>query len=156
MTPIWDARSMVVREGWPLISIRINHICNKIQWIPTPNIHHPSVIKLLPAPNCYHYRNVKFTKMFIFIWCLFAILKWQRLLKENVNNDKNSPITRNQYPSSWWAGIIIPISDVVPLNVDWWPSMINKLRALSLPVCVPYLRTVHPVHIELFRGNGMA
>ena len=44
-----------------------------------------------------------------------------------------------------------PFSDAVTLTFDLRPWKVNQVRTLSLPMCIPNLRTIHPVVFELSR-----
>ena len=46
---------------------------------------------------------------------------------------------------------ITSFSDAVPLTFDLRPWKVNQVRTLSLPMCIPNLRTIHPVVFELSR-----
>ena len=45
----------------------------------------------------------------------------------------------------------ITFSDAVTLTFDLRPWKVNQVRTLSLPMCIPNLRTIHPVVFELSR-----
>ena len=44
---------------------------------------------------------------------------------------------------------ITSFSDAVTLTFDLRPWKVNQVRTLSLPMCIPNLRTIHPVVFEL-------
>ena len=46
---------------------------------------------------------------------------------------------------------ITSFSDAVTLTFDLRPWKVNQVRTLSLPMCIPNLRTIHPVVFELSR-----
>ena len=46
---------------------------------------------------------------------------------------------------------ITSFSDAVTLTFDLRPWKVNQVRTLSLPKCIPNLRTIHPVVFELSR-----
>ena len=46
---------------------------------------------------------------------------------------------------------ITSFSDAVTLTFDLRPWKVNQFRTLSLPMCIPNLRTIHPVVFELSR-----
>ena len=46
---------------------------------------------------------------------------------------------------------ITSFSDAVTLTFDLRPWKVNQVRTLSLPMCIPNLRTIHPVVFELPR-----
>ena len=46
---------------------------------------------------------------------------------------------------------ITSFSDAVTLTFDLRPWKVNQVRTLSLPMCIPNLRTIHPVVFELLR-----
>ena len=46
---------------------------------------------------------------------------------------------------------ITSFSDAVTLTIDLRPWKVNQVRTLSLPMCIPNLRTIHPVVFELSR-----
>ena len=46
---------------------------------------------------------------------------------------------------------ITSFSDAVTLTFDLRPWKVNQVRTLSLPMCIPNLRTIHPMVFELLR-----
>ena len=46
---------------------------------------------------------------------------------------------------------ITSFSDAVTLTFDLRPWKVNQVRTLSLPMCIPNLRTIHPMVFELSR-----
>ena len=50
----------------------------------------------------------------------------------------------------------ITFSDAVTLTFDLRPWKVNQVRTLSLPMCIPNLRTIHPVVFELSRCGRRA
>ena len=46
---------------------------------------------------------------------------------------------------------ITSFSDAVTLTFDLRPWKVNQVRTQSLPMCIPNLRTIHPVVFELSR-----
>ena len=46
---------------------------------------------------------------------------------------------------------ITSFSDAVTLTFDLRPWKVNQVRTLALPMCIPNLRTIHPVVFELSR-----
>ena len=46
---------------------------------------------------------------------------------------------------------ITSFSDAVTLTFDLRPWQVNQVMTLSLPMCIPNLRTIHPVVFELSR-----
>ena len=46
---------------------------------------------------------------------------------------------------------ITSFSDAVTLTFDLRPWKVNQVMTLSLPMCIPNLRTIHPVVFELSR-----
>ena len=48
---------------------------------------------------------------------------------------------------------ITSFSDAVTLTFDLRPWKVNQVRTLSLPMCIPNLRTIHPVVFELSRKH---
>ena len=54
---------------------------------------------------------------------------------------------------------ITSFSDAVTLTFDLRPWKVNQVRTLSLPMCIPNLRTIHPVgvlsyHVSTIAGGG--
>ena len=50
---------------------------------------------------------------------------------------------------------ITSFSDAVTLTFDLRPWKVNQVRTLSLPMCIPNLRTIHPVVLS-YRVNTIA
>ena len=50
---------------------------------------------------------------------------------------------------------ITSFSDAVTLTFDLRPWKVNQVRTLSLPMCIPNLRTIHPVILS-YRVNTIA